>query len=63
MNKPDWGHLTLENGILREPGPDDSRLLLWVPVSRDGRARHWERLGNVPGAPSRVEQGIGAHGL
>jgi len=60
MSKPDWGNLTLESGVLREQTPEASRLLLWLPMSGDGRIRHWERIGNVPGAPIRLDQGIGA---
>ncbi len=58
MSKPDWQRLQLAEGVLREPGSDAGRLVLWVPGKAGGGFREWERIGTVPGAPVRAEQGL-----
>lgn len=58
MSKPDWRHLDLAEGVLREPIPDANRIALWLPGKQDGGFRHWERVANVPGAAVQAEQGI-----
>jgi tetratricopeptide (TPR) repeat protein len=58
MHNPDWRNLNLDPGILREPTPDASRLLVWLPGKLEGGFRQWERVGNVPGADVVVKQGL-----
>ena len=36
MSTPDWRAVALNRGVLREPTPDGSRLVLWVPAVYDG---------------------------
>jgi tetratricopeptide (TPR) repeat protein len=58
MMKLDWRDWELAEGILREPGLDASRLVLWLPGPTEGQDRLWERVGNAPGAEVRVEEGL-----
>jgi tetratricopeptide (TPR) repeat protein len=58
MKLPALRSLRLHEGVLAEPMPDDSRIVLWVPGGRDGDYRLWERVGNVARAEVTVEQGI-----
>src|SRR5262249_24365711 len=58
MKKPDWRNLNLDEGVLREPLPDDQRVVLWLPGGLYGGYRHWERVGTVPGAGVTVAQGV-----
>jgi hypothetical protein len=30
MQKPDWTSSELQDGLLREPSPDPSRLIVWI---------------------------------
>jgi hypothetical protein len=32
---PQWQNLIFSPGVLREPCPDDSRLILWLPTEVD----------------------------
>src|SRR5437016_2609132 len=50
MNKPDWRSLELDNGVLREPAPNESQLVLWVPGETVACYRQWERIATVPDA-------------
>jgi tetratricopeptide (TPR) repeat protein len=58
MRKADWRTVDLVEGILREPGPDPNRLILWLPGKSEGGLRCWERIATVPGADITVEQGL-----
>ena len=33
MKVPDWRQLTLDEGILKEPIPDDDRIVFWLPAN------------------------------
>ena len=55
--QPDWQQLELDAGVLREPSPDASRIVLWIPDEQDGGFRHWERVSSVPGADIAAGQG------
>ena len=58
MSKPDWRHLNLDPGVLREPTPDETRLVLWLPGEFGTGTRDWERVSNVPGTAVTREQGL-----
>src|SRR5271168_2231049 len=60
MTLPDWRTLDLDEGNLREKTVDPQHLVLWLPRGSEGALRHWERIGNLPGAPVVVLQGLGA---
>jgi tetratricopeptide (TPR) repeat protein len=45
-------------GVLAEPTLDDSRLVLWLPAGREGGARLWERISNVPRAEIIPREGL-----
>jgi tetratricopeptide (TPR) repeat protein len=42
----DWREMALDAGLLREPGSDRHRLIVWLPVAADGDDRCWERVAN-----------------
>lgn len=50
MILPNGKSLSLDEGILCEPVPDGSGIVLWLRGARDGRWIYWERLATVPGA-------------
>lgn len=50
----------LKNGVLLEPGPDTSRITLWLPRQRKGGFRYWERVSEVPHNRFTVERGFDA---
>jgi tetratricopeptide (TPR) repeat protein len=58
MKAPDWRKVELNQGILREPFPDNSKIVLWVPAARDGGYQYWERIGSLPHSEFIVEAGI-----
>ena len=58
MRTPDWGNLVLGDGVLREPAHEGNRTVFWVPASRDQEFQYWERIGTVPRAEIKVEEGI-----
>jgi tetratricopeptide (TPR) repeat protein len=58
MTTVDWRTVDLDKGVLREPTPDISRVVLWVPDEVDNGFQHWERISNVPGAEVIQEQEI-----
>jgi hypothetical protein len=60
MVKPGWRNLELDDWVLREPTPDGTRLVLWLPQQVADGSRRWERIANVPGAAVRVEKGLRA---
>src|SRR5260370_2551700 len=60
MSVSGWQDLKLGRGVLREPCPEDDRLILWIPGGRQGRFQQWDRLSSVPRAPVMVEQGVSA---
>ena len=60
MTLPDWRKMDLDAGILREMTLDPQHLVLWLPRGSEGALRHWERIGNLPGAPVVALQGLGA---
>ena len=37
MSKRDWGELEVLQGILREPSPEENRLIVWIPETIAGR--------------------------
>jgi hypothetical protein len=52
---PDWRHLALNPGILRETGAEDERLVLWMPGVRDAGCQHWQgRQGEILSSLGRV---------
>jgi tetratricopeptide (TPR) repeat protein len=58
MNQPDWCSFALVGDILREPGSDSSRIVLWLPQKREGSFQYWERLSNLTRAPVTSEDGL-----
>jgi tetratricopeptide (TPR) repeat protein len=58
MKVPDWRQLTLDEGILKEPIPDDDRIVFWLPANGESERPHWERISSLPRAPISLEQGI-----
>jgi tetratricopeptide (TPR) repeat protein len=58
MNSPDWQRLVFNKGILREPIPDNDRVVLWLPVRREGGFQYWERVGSVARTTVSTEQGL-----
>jgi len=58
MAKLDWRTMELNQGVFREPTPDDSRIILWISGKEEDGFRNWERITNVPGAKIVEEQGI-----
>ena len=58
MELPDGRPLIVADGILAETGDASSRLVLWVPVGRDGRYSHWERVGIASRSATRADRGI-----
>ncbi len=48
MTVSHWPNLVLLPGTLREPGPDENCLILWLPAERDGRFQSWQRIATVP---------------
>src|SRR5437762_1989990 len=58
MNPVDWRTADLAIGVLREPAPDASRIVLWLPGNIEHGFQHWERITNVPGAEIAQEQGL-----
>ncbi len=58
MSKCNWQELELFEGILREPSPDESRLIVWIPESIGGKSQDWERVSNVAAAKIFEDQGI-----
>jgi tetratricopeptide (TPR) repeat protein len=57
MNGPPWQPLTLNAGILREPVPNQQRLVLCLRRQREGKLQYWERVSTVPGAAITTEPG------
>src|SRR5262245_46940733 len=43
----DWREMALDAGILREPGSDERRLIVWLPTEAEGDDQYWERIGSV----------------
>jgi tetratricopeptide (TPR) repeat protein len=58
MTIVDWRTVDLEKDILREPTPDSTRVVLWVPDRMEDGFQHWERISNVPGAEVIQEQDL-----
>ena len=58
MARLEWRTLELDKGVYREPTPDASRIILWLPGKVDNGFQYWERLTNIPGAEIVEEQGI-----
>jgi len=54
----DWEHMALHPGILREPDPQEGRLVLWVPTERDGTYQHWLRVSSVARATMAEHRGL-----
>jgi hypothetical protein len=50
--------LALIEGILREPSPDENRLIVWIPEAIGAKPQVWERVSNVAGAEIFEYQGI-----
>jgi tetratricopeptide (TPR) repeat protein len=60
MPAPDWPNIKLADGVVREPGLDAKRLVLWLSAGRENGTEGWERIGNVAGAEITTAQGIGS---
>src|SRR5258708_4601676 len=60
MKVPDWRNLVLNEGLIPESIPDDSRIALWLPGSREGGFQHWKRVSNVARAEVTGRVAIGA---
>jgi len=58
MNLPDWRAISFDQGILADPTPDQSRIVLWVSGERDASFQHWERIVNVMRGEIWSEQGL-----
>ncbi|TMQ34355.1 MAG: tetratricopeptide repeat protein [Planctomycetota bacterium] len=58
MKSPDWQKLVFNKGILREPIPGNDRVVLWLPVRREGGFQYWERIGSVARTTVSTEQGL-----
>jgi tetratricopeptide (TPR) repeat protein len=58
MAKLDWRTVELNQGVFREPTPDDSRIILWIAGKEEEGYRGWERITNVPGAKIVEEEGL-----
>ena len=58
MRTPDWGKLVLGDGVLREPARDGNRIIFWLPARRDQEFQYWERIGTVPRAEIKVDNGV-----
>jgi tetratricopeptide (TPR) repeat protein len=58
MRAPDWRNLKLGEGILAEPVREDNRIVLWRPGEQDRDFQYWERIGTLPRAEIKAEQGI-----
>jgi len=58
IDAPDWRQVVLHAGILREPSPEDGRLVLWLPTERDGNCQCWQRVSTVPRAAIERRQGL-----
>jgi tetratricopeptide (TPR) repeat protein len=50
--------MKLGEGVLREPVPDEGRIVLWLPGEHGGGFRHWERVASVPGAAVTEVEGV-----
>ena len=60
MKLPNWQHLELDPNILREPSPDQHRIIIWLPIGKESGKHHWQRISNVPGAEITAVQHIRA---
>jgi tetratricopeptide (TPR) repeat protein len=60
MSKFDWRTVVFQDGVLREPTPDDKSVVFWLPGQVEAGYQHWERIANVVGADVDVEGGIGS---
>jgi tetratricopeptide (TPR) repeat protein len=58
MGNLDWRTVELDPGVWREPTPDETRIILWLPGNVENGYRHWERISNVPEAKIAVAQGL-----
>ncbi len=58
MTKFDWPTMALLKGVLREPTPDESRIILWRRGRTEPGYQYWERIANVPGAEILEQQGV-----
>ena len=58
MKKLDWHNLQLGDGVLREPTPDHSQLVLWLRGELVDGFQQWERIANVVGAGITREKGL-----
>jgi tetratricopeptide (TPR) repeat protein len=58
MNGSPWQQLTWNASMLREPVPDQQRLVLWIPRQRETKWQYWERLSTVPGTTVSAELGL-----
>src|SRR5438445_10502689 len=58
MTSIDWNKLALNTGVLLEAVPESNRLVLWLPAEREHGFQFWQRIGGVPNADIRVEQGL-----
>jgi tetratricopeptide (TPR) repeat protein len=58
MKIPDWRKLAFEKGVVPEPVPDGSRIVLWLRGGQEGGYQYWERIGTVARAEVTAGQGL-----
>ncbi len=58
MKLPNWRDLQLGEGVLCEPTPDGSQLVLWLRGDFSEGWQEWERIANVPGARITSQDGL-----
>jgi len=60
MAQPDWRTLDLDAAVLREPVPEENRVVFWLTGGVADGFRHWERIGSVPGGELPAAHGLAA---
>ena len=50
MKTLDWDQVAIQQGVLREPTPENDRLVLWLPDRQDRGSQYWHRVSTVPHA-------------
>src|SRR5438270_397604 len=58
MSNPDWRTLELAPGVVREPTPEATRLVLWLPEPAEAGAGRWQRISSGRSDPFHPEQGL-----
>jgi len=60
MKLPHWQDLVLAEGVFRESGNDENRVVLWLRLDRDATFQHWERIATLARAEVIAKNGLGA---